>query len=82
MCLAIPEELHNNRRGKEEEELHNNRRGKKEEEELHNNRKGKEEEELLQPEQAPLPLQYLKVRQYRATQIMIQTQHKCLLAIR
>src|SRR5829696_2658120 len=54
---------------------HNN----KVEEELHNN---KVEEELLQPEQAPLPSQYFKAQQYRRAPIMIQTRHRCLLAIR
>jgi hypothetical protein len=80
MCLAIPEELHNN---KKEEELHNN----KKEEELHNNKKeeelhnNKKEEELLQPEQVPLPSQYFKAQQYKGAPIMIQTRHRCLLAI-
>jgi hypothetical protein len=75
MSLAVVvEELHNN---KVEEELHNNN---KVEEELHNN--NKVEEELLQPEQAPLPSQYFKAQQYRGAPIMIQTRHRCLLAIR
>jgi hypothetical protein len=78
MSLAVvgeEEELHNN--NKVEEELHNNN---KVEEELHNN--NKVEEELLQPEQAPLPSQYFKAQQYRGAPIMIQTRHRCLLAIR
>jgi hypothetical protein len=60
------------------EELHN--KVEEEEEELHNN--NKVEEELLQPEQAPLPSQYFKAQQYRGAPIMIQTRHRCLLAIR
>jgi hypothetical protein len=77
MSLAVvgEEELHN----KVEEKLHNN--NNKVEEELHNNN-NKVEEELLQPEQAPLPSQYFKAQQYRGAPIMIQTRHRCLLAIR
>jgi hypothetical protein len=63
----------------EEEELHNN--NNKVEEELHNNN-NKVEEEQLQPEQAPLPSQYFKAQQYKGAPIMIQTRHRCLLAIR
>jgi hypothetical protein len=77
MSLAVvrEEELPNN--NKVEEELPNNN---KVEEELPNN--NKVEEELLQPEQAPLPSQYFKAQQYRGAPIMIQTRHRCLLAIR
>jgi hypothetical protein len=49
------------------------------EEVLHHNNK---EEVLLQPEQVLLPSQYFKAQQYRGALIMIQTQHKYLLAIR
>jgi hypothetical protein len=75
LAVVVEEELHNN--NKVEEELHNNNKVEKE---LHNN--NKVEEELLQPEQAPLPSQYFKAQQYRGAPIMIQTRHRCLLAIR
>jgi hypothetical protein len=58
------------------EELHNKKEG---EEELHNKKEG--EEELLQLEQVPLPSQYFKAQQYKGAPIMIQTRHRCLLAI-
>jgi hypothetical protein len=50
------------------------------EEELHHN--NKEEEEQLRHNQVLLPSQYFKAQQYRGALIMIQTQHKYLLAIR
>jgi hypothetical protein len=44
----------------------------------HNNK----EEEQLRHNQVLLPSQYFKAQQYKGAPIMIQTQHKYLLAIR
>jgi flagellar biosynthesis regulator FlbT len=73
MCLAIPEELHSNNKGKRKVEV------------LHKQEKQQQvvvlEEELLQPEQVSRPSQYFKAQQYKGAPIMIQTRHRCLSTI-